>query len=80
MVHPMHLTPVSSLDPDESYSILKNSPLKDPTVLKSLIEACKSQDEDQKDVEKKSRQGQILKCLNTQIELMGDDFIEFLGK
>lgn len=46
MIHPMHLTPVSSLDQEEGESIRNNSPLKDPAVLKSLIEACKLDDQD----------------------------------
>ena len=86
LLHPSGLSPITGLDDEEALSAAKNSPLMDPAVVKHLVGVLRTTEQEAEALSASSlaalrqKQSQILKTLGSQIEVMGQAFIDFLQK
>jgi len=86
LLHPSSLSPIAGLDEEEALSAAKISPLMDSAIAKHLVSVLKTSEEELQGLSASSlaalrqKQSQILKTLGSQIEVMGQAFIDFLHK
>ena len=86
LLHPSSLSPITGLDEEAALSAAKNSPLMDPAVVKHLVGVLRTTEEEAQGLSASSlaalrqKQSQILKTLGSQVEVMGQAFIDFLQK
>lgn len=86
LLHPSSLSPLAGLDDEDALNAAKASPLMDSEIAQHLVAVLKTSEGDTSGLSASSlaalrqKQSQILKTLSSQIEVMGQTFIDFLHK